>query len=523
VFSWSFRALSAETARMFRLLSAHPGPDLTAAAAAAATGIDLQQARRSLAELARASLLTEQAPGRFMFHDLLRAYAADLADAEDGRDGLAAARRRVLDYYLHTAYAGHRLINPIQDPIALAAAAPRANPEYPEDGGAAMAWFVAEHAVLLSAVHQAAAHGLEDHCWQLAWAITDNLHRRGHWHDLLGCWQTVSDAVRAHKDEAVRVRVHRRLALAYSLIERFEEAHALLDEVQILCQEMDDYAGQGHLLQLRGYMLRRQGRLEEAITCNRDALELYRAVGHEGGQAVALNSIGWHHALVDEDYTKALSYCEEALALAQATGDRAGQGATLDSLGYIRLRLGQHELAIDHYQHSVELSRELSFRSGEAASLANLGDAQSVAGDGKAAWNSWQRALKIFDDLNHPDADRIRAKLDGNAHGTNDVPLASGVTPTGPACTLIKSAIDFGLKLAPHLRTGHEWIGHQGGAGGNVRFLPPRPHRPPNPPSAPSSPGTTNSPSASWPPGLARNLPGRHQPRRRAPSLRFNL
>ena len=36
------------------------------------------QARRLLAELARAHLLTEHAPGRYAFHDLLRAYAAEL-------------------------------------------------------------------------------------------------------------------------------------------------------------------------------------------------------------------------------------------------------------------------------------------------------------------------------------------------------------------------------------------------------------------------------------------------------------
>ena len=34
VFSWSYRALSPDTARMFRLLGLHPGPDMTAAAAA---------------------------------------------------------------------------------------------------------------------------------------------------------------------------------------------------------------------------------------------------------------------------------------------------------------------------------------------------------------------------------------------------------------------------------------------------------------------------------------------------------
>ena len=78
VFSWSYNALGDRAARMFRLLGVHPGPDITAPAAArlAATGGD--EARAALNELAAAHLLTEHVPGRYVFHDLLRAYAVEL-------------------------------------------------------------------------------------------------------------------------------------------------------------------------------------------------------------------------------------------------------------------------------------------------------------------------------------------------------------------------------------------------------------------------------------------------------------
>ena len=83
VFSWSYRALSADAARLFRLLGLHPGPDISVAAAASLAAILLGQARALLAELARAHLLTEHRPGRYAFHDLLRAYATELAQADD--------------------------------------------------------------------------------------------------------------------------------------------------------------------------------------------------------------------------------------------------------------------------------------------------------------------------------------------------------------------------------------------------------------------------------------------------------
>ncbi|MEU5873991.1 BTAD domain-containing putative transcriptional regulator [Glycomyces sp. NPDC047369] len=406
VFSWSYRALSPGAARMFRLLGTHPGPDFTAAAAASLAGAGAPPAHRLLAELERASLLYETSPGRFVFHDLVHAYAADLG-ADDGD----AAVRRTLDHYLRTAYAGMRLIQPIQDEIALAPAQPGAAPEPLPDVKAALAWFAAERGVLLAAVEQAAARGLDGHAWQLAWAASEYLHRSGHWHDLARSWETVHEAIGPHAEGAVLVRVQRRLAFAYSLLDRFDEAHALLDRSLERCRDLGQAEGEGHAHQLRGYVWRRQGRFDAAIECNRRALELYRAAGHQGGQAIALNSIGWHRATVDGEHREALAHCEAALALAAAAGDRAGQGAVLDSLGYVHHHLGQYDLAVDHYRRSVAMNREAGLRSGEATALANLAEPLLALGDRGGARDAWTRALAVYEDIGHPEADRIRERL----------------------------------------------------------------------------------------------------------------
>ncbi|GGY11243.1 AfsR/SARP family transcriptional regulator [Streptomyces minutiscleroticus] len=83
VFSWSYRHLPPDTARAFRLLALHPGPDLEPQVAAALTGTAPETARRLLEALARAHLLQPTATGRYGMHDLLRAYAAELAAAHD--------------------------------------------------------------------------------------------------------------------------------------------------------------------------------------------------------------------------------------------------------------------------------------------------------------------------------------------------------------------------------------------------------------------------------------------------------
>jgi DNA-binding SARP family transcriptional activator len=82
VLSWSYGGLTPPAAAMFRLFGLRPGPDITAASAASLARMDLRQARAALAELARAHLIEEQAPGRFTLHELLRAHAVERASAE---------------------------------------------------------------------------------------------------------------------------------------------------------------------------------------------------------------------------------------------------------------------------------------------------------------------------------------------------------------------------------------------------------------------------------------------------------
>ena len=85
VLSASYRALRPPTARLFRLLGLHPGPDISAPAAASLAARPLGEVREMLAGMAGANLVVEHLPGRYTFHDLLRAYAADTATRTDRR------------------------------------------------------------------------------------------------------------------------------------------------------------------------------------------------------------------------------------------------------------------------------------------------------------------------------------------------------------------------------------------------------------------------------------------------------
>jgi DNA-binding SARP family transcriptional activator len=108
VFSWSYDALSPAAARLFRLLALYPGPEIALTAAANVAGLGLPESRRLLRELTAASLLTEPAPGRYAYHDLLRSYATELLEEGDPADRQEATGR-LLDHYVHTARAAFRL------------------------------------------------------------------------------------------------------------------------------------------------------------------------------------------------------------------------------------------------------------------------------------------------------------------------------------------------------------------------------------------------------------------------------
>jgi tetratricopeptide (TPR) repeat protein len=373
----------------------------------------------SRAELTRASLITEPTPGRYTWHDLLRAYATELA-AEDLESERRAALNRLLDHYTHTAHAAARLLDPARDPIALVHPQPATTPEGLTDHGQAMAWFTAEYPVLLAAVDHAAATGFDTHTWQLAWTLRTFLDRRGHWHDWVAVQQAAVAAAERLGDPAARARAHLLLAFAHSKLGRYDEARTQLQHALHVTVQAGDLAGQARTHHNFVHLWGRQGRYSEALDHAHHELDLYRATGNRHGHARALNAIGWCHAELG-NHRQALVACQEALPLLQEYGDRLGEAATWDSLGYAHHRLGDHAQAITCYQRAIDVYHDIGDRYYQAETLSHLGDTQRAAGNPQPAKTAWQQALAILDELDHPESDQVRAKL-----ATLDRPPSAG-------------------------------------------------------------------------------------------------
>jgi DNA-binding SARP family transcriptional activator len=168
VFSWSYHHLSPQAGRLFRLLSLHPAADITAAASASLLGAPPDEANRLMAELTNTSLLTEYRPGRYSFHDLIRAYAAELLESTDPEMDRRAALARLLDHYLQSAQAAHAALKPRRGLTAPGQPRPGVSPEQFSGYESAMSWFTTERRVLSAAVSVAIDSDVGFPAWQLA-------------------------------------------------------------------------------------------------------------------------------------------------------------------------------------------------------------------------------------------------------------------------------------------------------------------------------------------------------------------
>jgi DNA-binding SARP family transcriptional activator/tetratricopeptide (TPR) repeat protein len=412
VFSWSYQALAAPAARMFRLLGLHPGPDVSLPAAASLAGVPVADARRALAELTRAHLLIEQEPGRFGFHDLLRAYAAERVHELEAADDRAGTLHRLLDHYLYTAYAANRVLEPSRAPIELPALRPGVTPEAIADEQAATAWCEAERLVLLAAARRAHEAGSHVHAWQIPWCLATFLLWRGHWDDYVASHLTALAATERLDDPYAQARIRRGLGLAHLSAGAVGEADTHLTSALDLYRRLGDRAGQAHvyfnLAQLSEQSADYDRAVEHAELCG----ELFRSLDQPTGQAQALNALGWYLVL-QGNQSSAIDRCRQAVAIFHDLRDRHGEAGTWDTLGYAHYHLGEFEAAIGCYERTLDLLQETGAWSNAADTLDHLGDARLAMGDPGAAREAWTRALAILDGLNRPDAERVRAKIVG--------------------------------------------------------------------------------------------------------------
>jgi DNA-binding SARP family transcriptional activator/tetratricopeptide (TPR) repeat protein len=423
VLSWSYENLSEPAARLFRLLSIHPGPDVTDLAAASLAEITPTRARRALAELARCSLVAEPVPGRFASHDLLRADAAERARTLDGEADLHAALHRVLDHYLQTCALVSHLLDPAAFQNVGLPAIPVGQAEPVAGSEQALAWIQAECRVLLATVARAAAAGFDDHAWQLPRALEPVFQRRGCWHDIQAIEQTALEAATRLGNRTAQAHALRSLGLAQAMTDSPDEAAARMSRALQLFQDLGDDLGCGMTHECMSFALGQYERHRDALRHARKSLKFYRAVGNDPRIAGTLNNIGFFYAELG-DQPRALAYSQQSVRAFRKLADQRGEAVALGSIGWAHHQLGQHAQALDCYRQALIIISQLGDRPSQADIRTHLGDTYHAVGDDIAARQAWTEALSVYEEQNPVQARQLRARL-RNLRGAGGRPRRS--------------------------------------------------------------------------------------------------
>ncbi|WP_127503950.1 ATP-binding protein [Actinoplanes solisilvae] len=448
VFSWSLRSLPPAAARTFRLLGLHPGPDFDAYAAAALADLDRSAARRALRELARAHLIDPAAEGRYAMHDLLHAYAAQLA--ADSGDDHGAARQRLLDHYLASAVTAANVVYP-EEADRLPRVERPATP-VPDLTGreAARDWLEAERACLVAVV----ARGGPRYSVPLAAALFRHL-LGGHYQEALTVHGHARDDARATGDPAGEAMALLGSGTVHSRLCRHREATADLTAALGLFERVGDGLGQARTLGNLGAVEQRTGRHAEAVVFHERARAMFRRLGDPLGEARAVNNLGEIEARLGH-YPAAARWHREALALHERTGDRTGLGAALTNLGEIEEKLGNYAAAAEHQLRALELFRGLGHRSGEAWTMDGIGVAYTGLGRPHDSPAYHESALGLFREIGEQDGEASALNGLGEAARAAGRPAEAVAQHTAALTAATEADVPDQLARA-HLGLGRSW------------------------------------------------------------------
>lgn len=431
VFWWSYRNLDARAAAAFRLLGTEPGPDLDAYATAALTATTVEQARRVLTQLARAHLIQPAASGRYTMHDLLRAYASDLADAHDSPDYRRAALTRLFDYYLYTTAAAASMLFPTERP-----AAPQPTGQTPPlpDQTAARAWLDIQLASLASTVTYTAAHGWPSHATRLAAHLYRYLDKGGQYIQATAIHDSARSAARVAGDLDAEASALIDLAAASMRRCHWQQAAELFEQALPLSRKAGNLLGQARALGNLGLVESLQGHLGQSTVYLQQAVELCRQTGNPIKEALTLAGIGYNEQLQGR-YQETRDHYRKALALARGEGDRTTEAFVLDKMGFLELRLGHPVQAGDLFRRTLRRYRETGDRIGEAYAVVGLGNVAFRQGRYQEAVDFAEQSLAIFREV----GDRH-----GEAEALNDIGEALFATSEpGQARTRHASALNL--------------------------------------------------------------------------------
>ncbi|GAB3894734.1 ATP-binding protein [Kibdelosporangium lantanae] len=374
VFDWSYQRLPEDQARMFRRLGLNPGPETSLHAATAVAETDIATARRLLDCLARAHMIQVITKDRYRLHDLLRAYATELATNCDTAGDRKQASHALLSWYAHQANAAHECMYPHLRPLQ---PRPRTSDGDPVisfmTSAEAIAWHETESANVTAAFDLACRSKLHQQVVVLAKATKEILDRRGQVSQLVKVNVSLRDAARACGDRQAEIGALEGLSYAFQQKGLWSEAYESLKEAFAVAVEGADSRRQAGVLNDQGVLFIRQRRYAEAIGVLSRALPLSSddQRGRLAGVIESNLSDAWTGL---GEYERAIQHAERSMHMRAQSGDPAGEAYPLLCIARAHQGMGSHQTAIRLCEQVLAMTEALQLFPWLHAEVLEAGD-----------------------------------------------------------------------------------------------------------------------------------------------------
>ncbi|MFJ4680353.1 BTAD domain-containing putative transcriptional regulator [Kitasatospora sp. NPDC088783] len=390
----SYRHLSGDSSRLFRLLSLHPGPDFDARTASVLTALPTDRAQDILEALFDDNLVLQDKPGRYHFHDLVRDYAARVCREHDNETVRNDARRRLTDYYLQLAGAWC---------APLAKGPFRFNPDIthsvsgipvPSSAADAIELLTGEAANLAEVARAALADGPPEAAWQLVCAIQPFLRRTNYAGNALELFEGAVGAARSAKDEPGEALCLMGLSGVLRERGRMSDARSALELAVAISRRTEDRFAETYQLTELGVLKVNDESFAEAHDCFRSALALVENLADPELTAALRNNLGVVCRELGRN-AEGFDHLSQALIFYQATDRDLSEAYALANIGILLVREGRFAEAAGYLDRALRLGDEGSHMHIAAVARATLCVAHRALGDLPRAFEAGRAALRL--------------------------------------------------------------------------------------------------------------------------------
>ncbi|WP_165967027.1 NB-ARC domain-containing protein [Actinomadura sp. 7K507] len=406
----SYNALPGDAARrMYRLLSLHPGPDISVDLAAAVATAGLPEAERLLEVLAGARLLTEDPPGRFRFHDLTRLHAQNTSERIDSDIFRRHAFSRITTRLLQVAAAAQKTINPGRWYLGRHFNEPRVV-DFPHPA-AALDWLETERGNLMAILRHAHERGDHTSAWELAEAMWGLFTHRKHYSDFQQAHRTGLAAAETTGDLRAQARMLEGLASYHNNAGTFTDAAVCAQQALDLERQARHPIGEASALDMLGIAHLATGHLDLAADAFGQARHIHHQLGRPRGAALMTRHLGEVAARAG-DHTRAIEHHTQAIAyFASHDHEQYLHARALNHRATSHLELGNLDHAHTDLHQAMDLAHQVDAPHEQANIHVSLARLAALRHDPAAQHQHLHQAFELYSRLAAPEADRIAEQL----------------------------------------------------------------------------------------------------------------